>query len=441
MLKLTNKFLGLLAGLVISSSLFAEPLDLTTAKTLLQQGKAAEAYSWLEPFEFDEAGNVEYDYLLGTAALNSGMPGKATLVFERVLAVEPRYVGVRADMARAYFDMGDYARSKIEFETILVIQNLPVGIKEQAEKYIAAIDNGAATKTTTYNGYIDAGFGRDNNVNSSTKQSPILFTAYGVLYFPDATALPKGDNYTSLNFGGEVNHRLGERWSAYGGVDLRGRSYSKYSDSNYAMLDGHTGLSYSEGSSLIRMGLIGGRYFVADRASRDTAGLTGEWRYALDAANQMSLSGQHAQYRFVNPAQNTEDFDQSSLGVGWMHAFSAGKSVLMFNLGTGSERDVRGRSDGGKRYNTLRVTTQTSATDSTGLFMSAGAMDGRFEKLNPNFLLMRKDKLYDATLGASVQIFKAWTVRPQLTYMRSVSNVPFYQFSKTDYSLNLRRDF
>jgi hypothetical protein len=68
-------------------------------------------------------------------------------------------------------------------------------------------------------------------------------------------------------------------------------------------------------------------------------------------------------------------------------------------------------------------------------------MDGRFEKLNPNFLLMRKDQLYDGTLGASIQVFKSWTIRPQITHMKSVSNVPFYQFSKTDYSLNLRRDF
>lgn len=435
------RWLGLLVVLFFADRAFAAQPDLPKAKSLIQAGKSAEAYSLLEPFEFEQAGNVEYDYLLGTAALNSGMPGKATLVFERVLAMEPRYVGVRADMARAYFEMGDYARSKIEFETILVLQNLPQGIREQAQKYVTAIEKGAEAQVTSYTGYIDAGFGHDSNVSSSTKQSPILFTAYGILYFPDPTALPKSDTYRALTFGGEVNHKLSGKLSIYGGVDVRGRSYTKYSDANYAMLDGRAGLSYSEGVHLLRIGLIDGRFFAADKASRDTAGLTGEWRYALDGSNQLSMNGQHARYRFVNAAQTSEDYDQSTLGVGWMHALAGGKSMLMMNANTGKERDVNGRADGGKRYNSLRFTGQSAVTDTAGVFISVGAMDGNFDKLNSNFLLLRKDKLYDATLGASIQIYKVWSLRPQLSYMKSSSNVPFYEFTKTDLSLNLRRDF
>lgn len=441
MTKIAIQWLTLFAVLFIAGKAFAEQPDLAKAKILIQEGKSAEAYSLLEPFEFEQAGKVEYDYLLGTAALNSGKPGKATLVFERVLAMEPRYVGVRADMARAYFEMGDYARSKIEFETILVLQNLPPGIREQAQKYVAVIDKGLEVPATSYTGYIDAGFGHDSNVNSSTKQSPILFTNGGILYFPDPSALPKGDTYRALALGGEVNHKIGEKLSVYGGVDVRGRSYTKYSDANYATLDGRAGLGYGGGAHLLRIGLIGGRYFVADKASRDTAGLTGEWRYALDSSNQLSMNGQYAQYRFDNTAQTTEDYNQNMIGAGWMHAFAGGKSVLVMNANTGSEHDVNGRADGGKRYYGLRMTGQSAVTDKTGAFISAGATVGNYNRLNPNFLLLRKDKLYDATLGVSIQIHKLWSLRPQLSYMKSVSNVPFYQFSKTDLSLNLRRDF
>lgn len=435
------RWLCILVTVFFAGRAFAAQPDLAKAKTLIQAGRSAEAYSLLEPFEFEQAGNVEYDYLLGTAALNSGLPGKATLVFERVLAMEPRYVGVRADMARAYYDMGDYARAKIEFETILVLQNLPQGIREQAQKYLTAIKKGTEAQFTSYTGYIDAGFGHDSNVNSSTNQSPILFTAHNILYFPDSTALQKSDNYTALMLGGEVNHKLGEKWSVYGGVDVRGRSYTKYSEANYAMLDGRAGMGYNNGAHLLRIGLIAGRFFAADKASRDTAGLTGEWRYALDSSNQLSMNGQHARYRFVNVAQTSEDYDQSTLGAGWMHAFAGGKSMLVMNANTGAERDTNGRTDGGKRYNTLRLAGQSALTDKVGAFISVGATVGKFDKLNSNFLLLRKDKLFDATLGASIQVFKVWSLRPQLSYMKSLSNVPFYQFDKTDVSLNLRRDF
>ena len=435
-----TRWLSFFAVLFFAGRAFAAQPDLAAAKSLIQQGKSADAYLLLEPFEFDQAGNVEYDYLLGTAALNSGMPGKATLVFERVLAVEPKYVGVRADMARAYFEMGDFARAKIEFETILVLQNLPPGIREQAQKYMTALQNGTGGRTN-FTGYIDAGFGHDSNVNSATKQSPILFTAYGILYFPDPAALPKSDTYAALNLGGELNHKLGEKLSAYGGLDIRGRSYTKYSDANYKMLDGRAGLSYSGGEHLLRTGLIRGRFFAAGQASRDTAGWTGEWRYALDSSNQLSMNGRYARYRFVNVAQSSEDYNDSTLGLGWVHAFGGGKSMLMANVDTGSEHDVNGRADGRKRYNSLRLTGQSALTDTAGFFISVGATHGNFDKLNPNFLVVRQDKLYDATVGTNFQIYKSWALRPQLSYIKSTSNIPFYKFDKTDFSLNVRRDF
>ena len=111
----------------------AAGLDLDKADALMKQGKAAEAYSLLEPFEFEQSGNIRFDYLLGIAALDSGKPDKATLAFERVLAVDPNFAGARVDMGRAYYQLGDFTRAKTEFETVLT-QNPPPAAK-------ATIDN------------------------------------------------------------------------------------------------------------------------------------------------------------------------------------------------------------------------------------------------------------------------------------------------------------
>jgi hypothetical protein len=40
-----------------------------------------------------------FDYLLGIAALDSGKPDRATIAFERVLAVNPNFAGARLDLA------------------------------------------------------------------------------------------------------------------------------------------------------------------------------------------------------------------------------------------------------------------------------------------------------------------------------------------------------
>ena len=79
----------------------AQQDEVEHAQALMSQGKPAEAYGYLLPFEDKFAGNVEFDYALGVAALDSGKSDKATLAFERVLAVNPNFAGARLDMARA----------------------------------------------------------------------------------------------------------------------------------------------------------------------------------------------------------------------------------------------------------------------------------------------------------------------------------------------------
>jgi tetratricopeptide (TPR) repeat protein len=109
------------------------------ADALINSGKPAEAYALLSPLDFDYSGNARFDYLLGIAALDSGHADKATLVFERVLAVDPSFAGARLDMARAYFQLGDMVRAKTEFDEVMK-QSPPEAARATIQKYLAAID-------------------------------------------------------------------------------------------------------------------------------------------------------------------------------------------------------------------------------------------------------------------------------------------------------------
>src|SRR5450759_1837094 len=75
----------------------AREKPLRDAEALMKAGRPADAYNLLEPLEFERSGEVRFDYLIGIAALDSGKPDKATLAFERVLAVNPNYAGARLD--------------------------------------------------------------------------------------------------------------------------------------------------------------------------------------------------------------------------------------------------------------------------------------------------------------------------------------------------------
>ena len=129
------------------AELEAREKPLRDADALIKDGKPADAYALLEPLEFDRAGEVRFDYLLGIAALDSGKPDKATLAFERVLAVDPNFAGARLDMARAYYQLGDMPRAKTEFETVLKL-NPPEAARATIQNYLGAIAAQEVAKQT-----------------------------------------------------------------------------------------------------------------------------------------------------------------------------------------------------------------------------------------------------------------------------------------------------
>lgn len=433
--------LGLIAGLSMSSAALAAGPDLEKAQALLQAGKYSEAYSLLEPFEFEKSGDLTFDYLLGTAALNSGNPSKATFIFERILAQEPNYVGVRLDMGRAYYEMGDYARAKIEFETIIVFENLPPDLKSAAGQYLAAIQQLEQAKKTILAGYVEFGLGHNSNINSGVSQNPVYLPAYSMLYFMDPTGLKTPDRYLNLMAGLEINHQATDHISLYAGADVSGRGYDAHSASNYSSAAARAGLSVSSGAWMLRGGVNGSANLQHGVHNYDISGASVDVRYQVNQSNQLTASAQVMRLGFVDAALHAQNYDQSSMTIGWMHALGSGQTALTFSATGGSEQAPNGRDDGGKRFGGVRIGWQSSLTEKVGAFFSLGAQRSRYDSLNDTFLVNRTDNLYDLSAGVSWAFSPAWSLRPQVVYVRNDSNVLFNKYSSADYSLNLRRSF
>lgn len=167
----------LISLLFCSNLASASEPDLANAGAMLKAGKAKESYSLLAPHEYEMAGNVEYDYLLGIAALDSGNPAMATLALERVLSVSPDHAGARLDLARAYFALGDIERAKTEF-VAAQSQNPPPAAKKVIEQYLAAIDK-TQNPDISVTGYLEGTMGHDTNVNTATSSSQIFVPLFG----------------------------------------------------------------------------------------------------------------------------------------------------------------------------------------------------------------------------------------------------------------------
>src|SRR3954468_14581277 len=141
-----------IALFAVAASALADALT-DRARRLIGERNHQAAYKLLLPQEGARAGDPEFDYLLGISALDSGDLERAVFALERVLAVQPNNHVARAEIARAYFAMGEKDTARKEFETVRQ-QTIPAEAKATIEKYLSAI---AASDVTQITGYVELG--------------------------------------------------------------------------------------------------------------------------------------------------------------------------------------------------------------------------------------------------------------------------------------------
>lgn len=425
---------------------------LQSADKLMSEGKPAEAYALLRPREFEYAGNKRFDYLMGISALDSGKADKATFAFERVLAVDPDFAGARLDMARAYFQLGDLARAKTEFETVKK-QNPPEAARVTIDKYLEAIRVREETKKTRLTFYTEETVGYDSNINSATSQAQIPVPAFGNLVFTlNKNSLETAGGYVGVAGGAEVVHQYNAKQGAYAGVDMRSRAYPGHWAFDNLDLAVRAGVTYNHEAESFRIGYMGDHYRLGSKLkeNRNTNGANLEWRHMLSPSDQLTFFSQYSLNRFVDSGLKVQDFNLFLLGESWLHVIGEGRSAVFGSVFGGRENGVApvtslnpsgGRPDGNKNMLGLRVGAQTTFNEAWEGFASVGFQNGDYDKENQAFLNKRSDTLLDGGVGLNWHLAKGWILRPQISWSRNKSNIPVYSYTRADIAVALRQDF
>ncbi len=419
---------------------------LSEAEALMKAGKPKEAYALLLPSEFSLAGDKRFDYLFGIAALDSEKPDKATLAFERVLAVDPNFAGARLDMARAYYQLGDAPRARTEFEAVLK-QDPPEAARITIMKYLDAMNTAEEAQRMHISMYIEGSSGSDTNANNSTSQSQVAVPAFGNLVFtlnPSNVQTP--DNYYTAATGIELNHKLEGEWGMYLGADVRKRSNQHLKSLDFGNFDTRGGLSYGSGEDVFRVGATFSQFSLAHETNRNSNGITADWRHNFSPADQLNFFTQYGGNRFVDAAMKINDSKQTVLGVSFLHILENGKTATFGSFNVVNDKAVFDRADGNKKGAGLRLGGQSSLIDDFDIYANFGSQSGKYDKDNAAFSTptsprARKDTTWDWSFGVNWHLDKDWTLRPQISYTYNKSNIPIYSFTRSDRSITLRRDF
>jgi len=426
-----------------ASVCLAQQADLLRARELLNSGRGGDAYALLQPHEFDFAGNVEFDYLLGVSALEAGRADRATLALERVLSANPDFAGARLDIARAYFVLGDLVRARTEFETVAK-QNPPPAARATIDRYLEVIvkREQEQTQRTRVTGYLEGALGRDSNVNNSTAQSLIYVPLFDVSFRLSSTSVKTADNYGAVGGGALLTHQIDGPFSLVAGADARVRANARVDAFDNSTYDARGGVQYANGADLLRVLGNYGRYYLDHTYNRDTTGVSAEYQRRVSLKDQLTAYASHSRTRYPSPLLKSNNVDFNLIGGGVLRTVGERAGAQIGGtLFAGREKDTDERIDGARRIHGLRASAQSMLAPSVDAFLSAGFQVSDYRKLNIVFSETRRDRLYDIGAGVSWRFARDWSLRPVVTFLRNDSNISVNDYDRYDLSLTLRRDF
>ena len=430
------------------------------AKALVEAKQGARAFALLAPHEERLNGDLEFDYWLGVAALESNRLDRAVIAFERVLVRDPLFDSARLELARTYLRMGALDLAAQEFERLQARSPTPEG-RKLLDDYLAEIARLKTRQRYGFGGYIETGAGRDTNISSSTSDfANSILGAFGLTgIVPTGNSLRRADNFVVANAGADGYYRLADDRTLYGAASIRWRGYRDFGDYDYLLYDFIGGYRQRAGSFDYNAALLLQSYRqdgalvdtldgVRLTNDRDAGGVNFEVRRDLDAVTSMALGVQWMAFRYpTNRGQDTNQvimslaFDQrpawlptgTNLGLRFFYAHDEARRPLNPFTETTASRHSYGirffaQTDPGERLSWQGALGWTQRIDDDAFARASLIPTGR-------------DNLYEALVRASYRIIPNLYLQPYAGYALNKSNIELYSFRKADGGIMLRWEF
>ena len=430
----------------------ANPEDIEKARRLLNESNPKQAYMELIKHEARLAGNIDYDYLLGVASLDSGKIDDAIVAFERVLALNANHAGAQMDLARAYFAAGSFDLAEASFKQ-LADSNPPPAAQQTINRYLEAIHARKRQTTPGWMGYAELGLGYDTNITGvPTDFGAAAQQSFGIIGIePTGNSIKRKAGFGTIAGAMEYSMPLSRGWSLFAGGEAKGRGYDGESDFNSVGGDLRAGTALNDGPTQWRL-LASYQAFNQEGDApgepkptndRRIANVQGDWKYNLDPKTQVGLGVQYGQVRF--PENDIEDFDQFFVVASWLRSFETKGVPILYLAAMASEDRAKnkmadGVTDKSKTLAGLRSYFQYSLTPKLNVFNGLGFIyrQDKDSFARATEVEKGKDKFAEFMVGVNWQFRKTCAVRAQYVYTRNDSNISIYDFNRSEVSTAVR---
>ena len=416
-----------------NTAAFADVAD--EMKVLIEQGKAKDAYD-LGLKHQDQLGEPRFDYAFGVAAIDSGRVSLGVLSLERVLLANPGDDLVRLELARGYFNLGEYQRAKDEFLEVKS-HKPPAGVVSTIDIYLDLIK--AKEKKQRVNGslYAEVGVGYNSNVNAATSVNSIISPIYGPIELT-GTSKPQPSPFSYMAAGGTVNVPLASGITSFTSVSTSSQRYSQVDGYDLGVSNALTGVKFDDDVNIVRVAGFGTIAKQDQVPVPNALGGGAQYERILNARNAVTVSASAnqlnypTQYMVYNSSLNT-----GTLGYRLGFPASAWAPVLQFNANYAQQTNTQNRPDLSRNITGGSVTLFALPSNKWATNLNVGYTKSNYIGQDLIYLTYRQDNLLSVNAALEYKLTKQWSTRAELTYFNNQSNLTLYSFQQATGALKL----
>jgi hypothetical protein len=351
--------------------------------------------------------------------------------------VQPDHAQARAEIARAYFLMGENKAARQEFESVKRSRP-PEAVAATIDQFLNALDTRERSRRSGITAFLEAGIGADSNANAGTSAATFAIPGFAVLPVPGA-AREEEDEFAMLSGGLFGRYAVNNSWTLIGNGSFEQRMNREHDEFDTGTLNGTFGVTRVDEVNELTLAAQIQTYTVDREQFRDAAGIVAQWRRNFGRLDQATAYVQRT--RLSYPDISVRDADRTVIGGAWAHSYGGLTGVFAGAYGGKEEARDDNQPHFGHDLWGVRLGGQIGF-GSKFILSATGSYENReYGGVDPLFGVERQDKETQLRLAANYLIDRAWTAIAAFTRIDSRSNIVLSDYDRNMLALSLRYDF
>ncbi len=426
---------SLLIIAMLYSSHIQASLDFARLQQLFDSGKSQAAYEYAVSELFAYEGDPTFDYYYGTAAIDVGHANEGVYALERVLASQPHNHAARLEIARGYFILQEYTRSRAEFDTVLKYDP-PDEVREKIYTYLDIIRLQEDRYKTTSTAYVEIGYGIDSNINSGPDNPTIIFLGQtGQL---SDSALEQRDQHMALKANYGISSPVTNGITFIASVNAHLNRNDEHSELDTTTFTEAAGLRFLHAQDAYSMDLIAQQFSIDGDDYRQLTGINTNWSRHLSQLATLQAFFQFSKQDFAGQA--TRNVSTRTLGTGYTQRFNAALSPVVYASAYLATDNPESSSDIARQiaerdYYGARIGTALSTSPKTSTQFSVNYQSSQYGLEDINGIL-RDDDYVSAELNFTWLLSRNWSLLADLSYIQNDSSNTINEYDRKQATLS-----